>query len=198
MPMAKGANGSGPDSLYGTDDGNYRTIGLQAMTDGTSNTAAFSEKLVGVSSSVGQTPGGSNGKRSHFPVTATESIDTGGYAGALAFVAACKGLASTTMTNPIFNPYTASVWSGSHGSTLRFNSYDHYMPPNSASCFNPAGGNPVGDAADALTAMSNHPGGVNVTFADGSVRFVKDSIAVQTWWALGTRAGGEVVSADSY
>ena len=47
-------------------------------------------------------------------------------------------------------------------------------------------------------ATSNHPGGVNVCFTDGSVKFIKDSISLQTWWALGTRAGGEVVSADSF
>jgi prepilin-type processing-associated H-X9-DG protein len=43
-----------------------------------------------------------------------------------------------------------------------------------------------------------HPGGVNALFVDGSVRFVKDSIARQTWWALGTKANGEVISSDSY
>jgi prepilin-type processing-associated H-X9-DG protein len=45
---------------------------------------------------------------------------------------------------------------------------------------------------------SHHPGGVNLLFADGSVRFIKDSVATTTWWALGSRAGGEVVSADAY
>ncbi len=50
----------------------------------------------------------------------------------------------------------------------------------------------------ALTADSYHPGGVNVLMADGSVRFVKDSINGQAWRALGTIAGGEVISADSY
>ena len=51
---------------------------------------------------------------------------------------------------------------------------------------------------DAITATSNHPGGVNVCFADGSVRFIKDSVNVQTWWALGSRNQNEVVSSDSY
>ena len=47
-------------------------------------------------------------------------------------------------------------------------------------------------------AGSSHPGGVNVLLADGSVRFVKDSINQATWLALGTRANGEVISSDSY
>jgi hypothetical protein len=34
--------------------------------------------------------------------------------------------------------------------------------------------------------------------ADGSVRFVKDSVSINTIWALGSRAGAEIVSADSY
>jgi prepilin-type N-terminal cleavage/methylation domain-containing protein/prepilin-type processing-associated H-X9-DG protein len=47
-------------------------------------------------------------------------------------------------------------------------------------------------------ASSNHPGGVNVLFADGSVRFIKDGIDRMVWWSLGTKAGNEVVSSDSY
>jgi prepilin-type N-terminal cleavage/methylation domain-containing protein/prepilin-type processing-associated H-X9-DG protein len=47
-------------------------------------------------------------------------------------------------------------------------------------------------------ARSRHPGGVNAAMADGSVRFVKESIAQPIWMALGTRAGGEIVSADQY
>ncbi len=50
----------------------------------------------------------------------------------------------------------------------------------------------------AFTARSHHPGGVNALFMDGSVRFAKNSIDGLVWRALGTRAGGEVVSADAY
>jgi len=45
---------------------------------------------------------------------------------------------------------------------------------------------------------SNHPGGVNVLMADGSVKFIKSSVNEQTWWALGTRDGGETISSDAY
>jgi prepilin-type processing-associated H-X9-DG protein len=48
------------------------------------------------------------------------------------------------------------------------------------------------------TANSYHPGGVNVGLCDGSVRFVKNSISLVTWNALGSRNGGEVISSDSY
>jgi prepilin-type processing-associated H-X9-DG protein len=45
---------------------------------------------------------------------------------------------------------------------------------------------------------SYHPGGANVLMADGSVRFLKNSTNIQTVWSLGSRAGGEIVSADAY
>jgi len=54
------------------------------------------------------------------------------------------------------------------------------------------------DSSFTIGASSAHPGGANVLFGDGSVRFVKSTIGRQTWWALGTRNGNEVVSSDSY
>jgi len=47
-------------------------------------------------------------------------------------------------------------------------------------------------------AKSKHPGGANFCFADGSVHFLKNSISLATYCALGSRAGGEVISSDSY
>jgi prepilin-type N-terminal cleavage/methylation domain-containing protein/prepilin-type processing-associated H-X9-DG protein len=49
-----------------------------------------------------------------------------------------------------------------------------------------------------LTASSKHPGGVNAGMGDGSVRFMKDSINIATWRALGSINGGELISSDSY
>jgi prepilin-type N-terminal cleavage/methylation domain-containing protein/prepilin-type processing-associated H-X9-DG protein len=45
---------------------------------------------------------------------------------------------------------------------------------------------------------SQHPGGLHFLFLDGSVRFIKDSIQIQTYRALGTKLGRETVSADQY
>lgn len=45
---------------------------------------------------------------------------------------------------------------------------------------------------------SKHPGGLNMLFGDGSVKFIKNTINPYTWWVLQTIAGGEVVSSDAY
>ncbi len=54
------------------------------------------------------------------------------------------------------------------------------------------------NGSNSLPATSFHPAGVNTLFVDGSVRFVKDSVARTVWSGLGTRAGGEVISSDAY
>ncbi len=93
------------------------------------------------------------------------------------------------------------MWNAAACNTNEANSgYNHYSTPNTLSCM--AGNSEettyLGGYQDIITATSNHPGGVNVGFADGSVKFIKDSVNVQTWWALGSRNIGEVVSSDGY
>ncbi len=73
--------------------------------------------------------------------------------------------------------------------------YVHVMPPNGLNC---DGDNDDAGRETAYSASSRHSGGVNVLMCDGSVKFVKSSIAPQTWWAVGTRANNEVVDASAY
>ncbi|WP_169980682.1 DUF1559 domain-containing protein [Tautonia rosea] len=90
--------------------------------------------------------------------------------------------------------------------------FEAYLSPNSPApdrlnggCSYPFGENPpcirlsVADIIHTtLAARSRHPGGVNAVLADGSVRFVKNSVSLPVWRALSTTKGGEVISADSY
>ncbi|WP_337175285.1 DUF1559 domain-containing protein [Paludisphaera sp.] len=177
---------------------NAGTVSVASLTDGTSNTVAFSERLIGMPGDPVVTVSSANAKRVAFQQsTAPVSADSGNPALALAFFQACRSLPGTTSTaGTINNSWTGgAVWAGSHGNTLRFNAFTLVNTPNGLSCM--AENYPPGQAIDAITATSNHAGGVNVGMADGSVRFIKDSISPQTWWALGTRAGGEVISSDA-
>jgi len=58
--------------------------------------------------------------------------------------------------------------------------------------------NPLYKRPYAWVFSSYHPGGVNMGMADGSVRFIKNSINLYSWFGLATIFGQEVLSADSY
>ncbi|MBX6315625.1 MAG: DUF1559 domain-containing protein [Isosphaeraceae bacterium] len=82
-----------------------------------------------------------------------------------------------------------------------------YTPPNSkipdqvtSWCVYPFETNPpcINASPAFNAARSFHSGGVNALMGDGSVKFMKDSINLNTWRALSTLRGGEVVSADAY
>jgi prepilin-type N-terminal cleavage/methylation domain-containing protein/prepilin-type processing-associated H-X9-DG protein len=49
-----------------------------------------------------------------------------------------------------------------------------------------------------IAARSRHPGGVNVGFCDGSVKFIKNSVNPLTFMALSSTQGGEVISSDAF
>jgi len=201
LPNQGGAMGQ----LWWGADSNLGFFGFEGVTDGLSNTGLFSEKLKGVPAGspepyAGQ---GSAAKRGIF-LTGNISVDynnnnkTGGAAGALSSVAACNAIPGTTQasTGSWLNGFS---WALGYEWHTVVNSYHHYNTPNKMTCLNPGDpGGLWGGTSGMSTANSNHPGGVNVCFTDGSVRFVKDSIGPNIWWALGSRNGGEVLSADAY
>ena len=90
--------------------------------------------------------------------------------------------------------------------------YTHHRPPNSlipdsvfpaGYCVNTKRGAPcIGTASSwsmqDYAARSLHPGGVNAVMADGSVKFVKNTINLNIWQAIASINAGEVVSADSF
>ena len=131
----------------------------------------------------------------------------------------CSGITGSPTAVPsvqemyeiVRNAYSQCNPNRGAGKTRWANSNSYYsgltfaLPPNAKSS---AGPNQVvydlitmdeNDGAPtyaAVSARSWHPGGVNALFADGSVRFVKETIDGNAWRAVGTVAGGEVISAD--
>ena len=88
---------------------------------------------------------------------------------------------------------------GGMGATL----FNTIAPPNStkyawAACRTDCNGGCDGASMDYSNAQSYHPGGVNALLADGSVKFLKNSINMNVYWGLGTKDGGEVISSDAY
>lgn len=89
--------------------------------------------------------------------------------------------------------------------------FETYLTPNSVSpdvlanadyCVNRPPNPPCIASTPGLTdvyaARSRHPNGVNVAMADGSVRFIKNSIQPRTWQSLSTTRGAELISTESY
>jgi prepilin-type N-terminal cleavage/methylation domain-containing protein/prepilin-type processing-associated H-X9-DG protein len=185
----------------GLMNGNCASFGVESVTDGTSNTAMFSEKLVGFGTiAVGPRPGNPDARRFLFNTTFKVNPDSNNPAEAQQFVQVCKSLPSTATPSLNSALYIGFLWNSAACNTNEDNSgYNHVMTPNNLSCTasNTQDAN-LGGYMDALTATSNHSGGVNVGFADGSVRFVKDTISTPAWWAIGSRNLNEVISADSY
>jgi prepilin-type N-terminal cleavage/methylation domain-containing protein/prepilin-type processing-associated H-X9-DG protein len=178
--------------------GNVPPVPFADILDGLSNTAAYSERVTGIGS-------GFTGFDPRRPTSAEMSVnvDSSGTTNGVpndvipnVYYLACKAQNPYIRTGN-FNT-SGSISSGEYWWDGHFETgmYNHIMTPNTWSC-DDAANDWVNDGG-ASDASSRHPGGVNILFADGSVRFVKDSVSPQTWWALGSRNGGETVSSDSY
>jgi prepilin-type N-terminal cleavage/methylation domain-containing protein/prepilin-type processing-associated H-X9-DG protein len=175
----------------------YVAYGIQHVTDGTSNTVAFSEALVGNPALYGNyynTYRGSSVMGVNAVLKANFYDATGNNAAILTALAACNSYWKMGDTNV----WRGIYWEvGANGMTW----FNTIVPPNSTQypwgdCRDQWGGWP--DESTFASVNSNHPGGVNVLFTDGSVRFIKNGISMPIWWALGTKANGEVLSSDSY
>ncbi|MHB1559606.1 MAG: DUF1559 domain-containing protein [Isosphaeraceae bacterium] len=185
--------------------------GLASITDGSSNTIAFAEALVG--------DGGRKGSRDTY---AGDGVAISGYC----WNYDAEDNAQYYLTVAL--PSCTSGWnsirtSGSNGSaTLGVNRGNYWgwgaeamtlfntiVPPSAqqygwsfcrSGCNGCCGGGPcsLADHSEIANANSGHPGGANFLFADGSVHFLKSSIAINTYWALGTRLDGEVIASGAY
>ena len=193
--QANGGNDTGTLNAALTSESNngvfiaFKTIGLARITDGSSNTALYSERVLGDGApNTVSVPG------DWFTITPPSTSRADVYATCVA-------------QNPIGlvgdanqNSYGGRTWITGYYTATRYN---HLIPPNGISCTdnNNAAttvGSATNEGATASTASSRHPGGVNVLFADGSIHFVKNTIGNVVWWALGSKDGGEVVSSDAY
>jgi len=182
---------------------NLGIVTFASITDGTSGTALFSERLMGVFGSNATTgafmptPNSPDAKRGFFELTGGAKGDANDAVGAMAFYNNCKKLPPTTVAkNSVCIGYLWTMGYYVHGT----NCYNHFGPPNTLACHNQVQeSTQVWEiSAGIAPPNSRHSGGVNICMADGSVKFVKDSVSLPTWWALGTRKGGEVISSDAY
>ncbi len=192
-----------PQAWWGAD-GNLAYFGIESVTDGTSSTALISEKLLGPNSQGGAiyVSSGQLALRAVFdsPVNAFPSYNSGSYALAQSNLAQCTGLPGTTQADGTATWVVGFAWALGYPWHWANNCYNHYSTPNTISCVTPNDSNSggYGGIGSNISPTSGHPGGVNVGLADGSVRFVKNSVGMQPWWALGSRNQGEVLSSDQY
>ncbi len=155
----------------------FSKTGMRSITDGTSNTLAFSEVKA-------YTPYFRDGEAADAAVPANTGT--------------VLGYAGTFKTNSGHTEWVDGRANQS-GFTATF-------PPNTRVLHSTGGveydvdftnareGNTTtGITYAAITSRSYHPGGVQTVFADGSTHFIAETVNVATWRSLSTRNGGEVV-----
>ncbi|MGC8641522.1 MAG: DUF1559 domain-containing protein [Isosphaeraceae bacterium] len=184
---------SNPGSVSTTGVFGYaRGSTIADITDGTSNTIAYSEALVGAKY-YGPYPGNATGNVTGVGIDSLTNVET-----------VPNAVQLLQQQNQIC--YQMFLTTGQQGrgehwgcGAMGYSMFNTVYPPN----YTKWSGCRVGCCAQAEhdhfeNANSNHPGGVNTLFCDGSVKFIKNSISFQAWWSLGTESMGETISANSY
>lgn len=167
---------SGPNAGLAPPNGVFfgnSSTRFASVIDGLSNTGFFSERVMADGSNAIVSPKSDVFFSPAAPVTLDDAVNQ------------CNAIDITNLANQ-FPLFMGAPWvNGQHV-------FQHVMTPNKRSCgFFTA-------LRASMPPSSYHPGGVNLLMGDGSVRFMKDSVNLATWRALGTIQGGEVISADSY
>lgn len=141
------------------------------ITDGSSNTAAFSEHIKGDFSSAIATKDGDTFQPGTYPATPDEAL------------AQCNAIDPANLSYQ-GNSNAGGDWTSTGHTSTR---YYHAFPAGNRGCMFPP-------QRIATTANSKHTNLVNVALCDGSVRTVTYSMSLPAWRALGTRNGGEIFS----
>lgn len=186
-----GAGASSPngyDTRFPSDGMFYYGPGLRFgdITDGTSNTMFMSQCLLGMNANL---------TKPFADLTQDERRRQTGSLPGKGLFSGPGGASPGYGANPPIGAteyQSATSWRGNRGGSwiwgnASVNGFTAALPPNSTVPDSTAHG------MGFLSARSNFSGGVCVCFGDGSVRFVRDSINIDTWRAMATRAGGEVV-----
>jgi len=176
---------NGPNYVASSWDNTVNeTTNLATFEDGTSTTAIFSEWIKGQAVATGASK---NGLLEVYNL----GENTDFFANDYQFMWLCNIV-------PITNYNQAWQWKGEwwgYGATMI---YSHTQTPNRTSCIYHDINEDGRGTITMIGASSNHPGGVNVLFMDGSVRFIKSTVNYRAWYAIATPNYGEVVSSDSF
>ncbi len=177
--------------------------GLRDCTDGASTTIAYSEWLVGDGRGTyygNQDPGSTYRGNGIMTVTGNAPTYPNAFQNSMAVLAGLQSCTTQFRAAAITIDYKGWYWAmGSSGFSM-FNTIQ--TPNDNRFAFGVCrfGGTPNDwpDNSTFVGAQSAHPEGVNTLMSDGGVRFIKDSIARNVWWSLGTRNGGEVIASEAY
>ncbi len=166
-------------------------LGFEGITDGLSQTAAFSEFLLGVSRQVADEPLNDALRVRTMMNVRCDFVDRSrrpSTAGFRDYVlpADPTRLESYTRASSLFRGWSGHRGAGWINGREYWTGYSHYHRPASK----------VPDVQSCgwgvFAARSNHPGGVHVARCDGSVSFTSEQVDLNVWRALGTRNGREL------